>query len=162
MLNLFRLDEILKNALAEDIGNGDITTMSTVGAERMTQGRFIAKEEGVICGIPVLKRVFEILDPAVIIEILVEEGALLQKGELIAKISGPARSILTGERVSLNLLQRMSGIATRTHEAVIQIAGTKASIADTRKRRQAFACWRNTRSASAAARTIAIIWPMES
>ena len=133
MLNLFRLDEILKNALAEDIGNGDITTMSTVGAERMTQGRFIAKEEGVICGIPVLKRVFEILDPAVIIEILVEEGALLQKGELIAKISGPARSILTGERVSLNLLQRMSGIATRTHEAVIQIAGTKASIADTRK-----------------------------
>ena len=64
MLNLFRLDEILKNALAEDIGNGDITTMSTVGAERMTQGRFIAKEEGVICGIPVLKRVFEILYPA--------------------------------------------------------------------------------------------------
>ncbi len=133
MLNMFRLDEILRNALVEDVGNGDITTLSTVGAERMTEGRFIAKEEGVICGIPVLKRVFEILDPAVQINVLVEEGALLQKGDVIATIKGPARSILTGERVSLNLIQRMSGIATRTHEAVVQIAGTKASIADTRK-----------------------------
>jgi nicotinate-nucleotide pyrophosphorylase (carboxylating) len=133
ILNTFRLDEILKDALAEDVGNGDITTMSTVGADRMTEGRFIAKEEGVICGIPALLRVFEILDPAVLIEVLVEEGSLLQKGDVIARIKGPARSILTGERVSLNLIQRMSGIATRTHEAVIQIAGTKAVIADTRK-----------------------------
>lgn len=133
MLNRFRLDEILQNALAEDVGNGDITTLSTVGADRMTEGRFIAKEEGVICGIPVLQRVFEILDSSVQIEVLVEEGAVLQKGDIIARIKGPARSILTGERVSLNLIQRMSGIATRTHEAVAQIAGTKAVIADTRK-----------------------------
>lgn len=133
MLNRFRLDEILQNALAEDVGNGDITTLSTVGADRMTEGRFIAKEEGVICGIPVLQRVFEILDPSVQIEVLVEEGAVLQKGDIIARIKGPARSILTGERVSLNLIQRMSGIATRTHESVAQIAGTKAVIADTRK-----------------------------
>lgn len=133
MLNTFYLDEFLKRALEEDIGHGDITTLSTVAVDRYTEGKFIAKEDGVICGLPVLIRLFEILDPAIKIDCKVDEGDLLKKGDVIADIKGHARSILTGERVTLNLLQRMSGIATRTHEAVEEIKGTSAVIADTRK-----------------------------
>ena len=133
MLNTFYLDEFLKRALEEDIGHGDITTLSTVAVDRYTEGKFIAKEDGVICGLPVLVRLFEILDPAIKIDCKVEEGDVLKKGDVIADIKGHARSILTGERVALNLLQRMSGIATRTHEAVEEIKGTSAVIADTRK-----------------------------
>ncbi len=133
MLNTFYLDEFLKRALEEDIGHGDITTLSTVAVDRYTEGKFIAKEDGVICGLPVLVRLFEILDPAIKIDCKVDEGDVLKKGDVIADIKGHAHSILTGERVALNLLQRMSGIATRTHEAVEEIKGTSAVIADTRK-----------------------------
>lgn len=133
MLTNYSLDDLIRRSLDEDIGNGDITTLSTVSEDTMTAGSFIAKEDGVICGLPLLKRLFEMLDPSVKLEILVKEGDQIIKGEVIARISGPARSILTGERVSLNFLQRLSGIATRTHAAVKEIAGTHAVIADTRK-----------------------------
>ena len=133
MFNNYGLDELIKRALDEDIGNGDITTLATVGQDKQIEGNFIAKEEGVVCGLPVIKRVFEVLDASVKIECDANEGDLVKKGEIIAKISGPARSILTGERVALNFLQRLSGIATRTRSAVQQIAGTKAVITDTRK-----------------------------
>lgn len=133
MLNDYSLDELVKRALTEDIGNGDITTLATVGEDKQIEGHFIAKEEGVICGVPVLKRVFELLDSSVKIECSANEGDLVKKGDIIAKISGPARSILTGERVALNFLQRLSGIATRTRLAVRQISGTRAVITDTRK-----------------------------
>ncbi len=133
MLNIFNLDDMLKKALEEDIGTGDITTLATVDADKKIRGVFIAKEEGVICGLPIVKRVFELLDPGVKLELLVNEGDLLNKGAKIAEISGPAQSILTGERLALNFLQRLSGIATRTYKAVKEIAGTGAVIADTRK-----------------------------
>lgn len=133
MLTNYSLDDLIRRALEEDIGHGDITTMSTVSEDKQIEGSFIAKEDGVICGLPLLARLFELLDPSVKLEILAKEGEPVIKGEIIARISGPARSILTGERVSLNFLQRMSGIATRTHSAVQQIAGTRAVIADTRK-----------------------------
>jgi nicotinate-nucleotide pyrophosphorylase (carboxylating) len=133
MLNKFHLDDIIKQALEEDIGNGDITTLSTVDEDKQTEGFFIAKEEGVICGLPVLKRVFEIIDPAIKIEYNITEGNSVKKGDKIARISGSAQNILTGERVALNFLQRLSGIATQTHNAVQQVSGTKAKITDTRK-----------------------------
>jgi nicotinate-nucleotide pyrophosphorylase (carboxylating) len=133
MLNKHNLDKIINQALEEDIGNADITTLSTVDENKQIEGNFIAKEEGVICGLPVLERVFEILDPSVRIERNVGEGEQVAKGTVIAKISGSAQSILTGERVALNLLQRLCGIATRTQMAVAQVSGTKAMIADTRK-----------------------------
>jgi nicotinate-nucleotide pyrophosphorylase (carboxylating) len=133
MLNMFAVDEIIRRALEEDMGNGDVTTLSTVDEGTNIHGRFIAKEAGVICGLPVLKRVFALLDPAVEVKLHISEGAAVEKGSVIAEISGPARSVLTGERTGLNLLQRMSGIATRTREAVEKIAGTRAVIADTRK-----------------------------
>lgn len=133
MLTDYCLDDLIRRALYEDIGNGDITTLSTVNEDKQIEGSFIAKEEGVICGLPLLKRLFELLDPAVVLKIIVNEGDLINKGDLIARISGPARSILTGERVGLNFLQRLSGIATRTHTAVLEISGTHAVITDTRK-----------------------------
>ena len=129
----FEMDRMIRTALEEDIGNGDITTLSTVGEEKTVEGLFLAKEPGVVCGLPVVKRVFEILDESVQIEFAVREGDFVEKGVRIARISGKARSILTGERVALNFLQRMSGIATRTREAVRQVEGTKALITDTRK-----------------------------
>lgn len=133
MLNKFYLDDIIKRALEEDIGNGDITTLATVDEDKQTEGFFIAKEEGIICGLPVLRRVFEMIDTAVKLEYNISEGDLVKKGDLIAKISGSAQNILTGERVALNFLQRLSGIATQTRNAVQQVAGTKAIITDTRK-----------------------------
>ena len=130
---IYHLDTIINRALEEDIGNGDITTLSTVDENKQINGCFIAKEAGVICGLPVLMRVFALIDSSIVLEAQVAEGQSVKKGDVIANISGCAQSILTGERVALNFLQRLSGIATRTHLAVEQISGTKAVIADTRK-----------------------------
>lgn len=133
MLNKYKLDDIINIALEEDIGNGDITTFATVDEDKKTEGFFIAKEDGIICGLPVLKRVFEIIDAEIKLDINICEGDFVKKGGRFAKVSGRAQSILTGERVALNFLQRLSGIATQTREAVSRIKGTKAVICDTRK-----------------------------
>jgi len=133
MLNNYCIDDLIRRSLDEDIGTGDITTLSTVSEDKQIAGSFIAKEEGIICGLPLLIRLFELLDLSVHLECAVKEGDPVIKGDVIARITGPARSILTGERVALNFLQRLSGIATRTNAAVKQISGTKAVIVDTRK-----------------------------
>ncbi len=133
MLNTFILDKIIQNALAEDIGTGDITTLSTIPKDKKITGRFIAKEDGIICGIGVAQRVFELLDSLVQINVFAGDGYKAAKGDIIAEIFGNAQNILSGERVALNFLQRMSGIATRTHECAEAIKGTHAVIADTRK-----------------------------
>ncbi len=132
-LNFFLIDPILERALAEDIGNGDITTESTILPDTRIKGRLLAKEAGRICGLPIFCRVFTLLDPTVQIELKAVEGDEVQKGDLLALLDGPARSILTGERVALNFLQRLSAIATKTAWAVNQVKGTKAKVADTRK-----------------------------
>lgn len=132
-LNMLLVDPIIRNALAEDIGTGDITTESTIMPGTEICGRLLAKEAGRICGLPVFCRVFALLDQAVKIELLVAEGTDVQRGDLVARISGPARSLLTGERVALNFLQRLSAIATKTAWAVSQVEGTRARIVDTRK-----------------------------
>lgn len=133
MLNFIAIDDILKNALAEDIGNGDITTNSAIPPDKAIRGKYIAKESGIICGINIVKRVFALLDPDVTVQIDCDDGVYAEKGTTIAEISGNARSILIGERVSLNFLQHLSGIATYTKACVDRIAGTKAIIVDTRK-----------------------------
>ena len=127
------LDNFIKAALNEDIGSGDITTIACVPESATSKGSFIAKEPGVISGIGVAKRVFELLDDAVIVSTLVNDSDSVKKGDIIATIKGPSRAILTGERTALNLLQHMSGVATRTAEAVKEIKGTKTKILDTRK-----------------------------
>lgn len=133
MINSLILDKLIKNALIEDIGTGDITTQSTVPADQRVTGNFIAKEEGIVCGTFIAKRVFELIDSEITFNPLVKEGNLVKKGDIIAVVDGPARGILSGERVALNFMQRMSGIATRTNELAEQIKGTNAVIADTRK-----------------------------
>ena len=128
-----QLDDLLRRALAEDIGPGDITTLNTVPASALSKGRFVAKEAGVVCGLAVLARVFALLDSTVVVTPLVADGDRVEVGTVIAEIVGPARAVLQGERVALNLIQRLSGIATRTAEAVAQAAGTGTKICDTRK-----------------------------
>jgi nicotinate-nucleotide pyrophosphorylase (carboxylating) len=132
-LDFLLIDPIIRNALAEDIGTGDITTRSVVWPETLVTGRLLAKEDGVICGLPVFSRVFTMIDPAVQVGFLVAEGSRVLRGEVLARIQGPARAILTGERVALNFLQHLSGIASKTALTVRQIAGLKTRITDTRK-----------------------------
>ncbi len=129
----FEIDRIIQNALNEDIGYGDVTTESCVPEEAAIRGVFLAKEEGVVCGLSVMQRVFALVDADIRVAFRVPEGRRVSKGDIIADIEGPARSVLTGERTALNLLQRMSGVATRTAEAVAAVSGTKARITDTRK-----------------------------
>jgi len=127
------LDAFLNNCLAEDIGTGDITTDCCVDADSVSRGRFIAKAEGVICGLFVAARVFSLVDARIQFTPCVEDGAFVKKGDVVAEIEGPSRGILTGERTALNLLQHLSGIATQTRETVEKVSGTKTQIVDTRK-----------------------------
>ena len=127
------LDEFLLAVLREDIGTGDVTTDCCVPADAVSSGVFIAKEPGVICGIGVASRVFELLDESITITSHVSDGDHVNAGSAIAGISGPSRAILTGERTALNLLQHLSGIATKTAHAVKAVSGTKTKIIDTRK-----------------------------
>lgn len=129
----FGLNRLISSALSEDIGTGDITTISCVPEDAVSQGAFIAKENGVVCGIGILTRIFNTLDPLVRILPQMQDGTAVKKGDIIARIEGPSRSILTGERTALNIVQHLSGIATRTHDAVQSITGTKAQLVDTRK-----------------------------
>lgn len=128
-----QIDKIVLAAFEEDIGTGDITTNTTIPEGRLASGKFIAKEAGVICGMDVAARAFFLADEKIRFEAFVKDGDRVEKGDVIGEINGPAAGILVGERTALNLLQRMSGIATRTAEAVEKIKGTKAKIADTRK-----------------------------
>lgn len=132
-MNYLGLDAFLRHALEEDIGTGDITTLSCIPSDRQSKGNFRAKEDMVVCGLEVLTRVFELLDPSVRVTPMTSDGSRVASGEVLAEIRGPAQSILTGERTALNLLQHLCGIATGTAQAVAQVEGTKARITDTRK-----------------------------
>ena len=127
------IDSLITAALTEDIGTGDITTMSCVPADAVSKGKFVAKASGVVCGTGILLRLFHILDNRVRVSVLLGDGSPVKRGGLIAQIEGPARSILTGERVALNFLQHLSGIATKTDEVVRSIGGYHTKIVDTRK-----------------------------
>ncbi|MGA9174063.1 MAG: nicotinate-nucleotide diphosphorylase (carboxylating), partial [Thermoactinomyces sp.] len=117
-MNTIALRQFIREALNEDLGVGDLTTEALVPADHKSSCVFIAKQTGVIAGLPVAKMVFEELEPNIAWIALVDEGMEVEKGTPIARISGFTRAILTGERVALNLLQRMSGIATITRQLV--------------------------------------------
>lgn len=124
---------IIAMALNEDVGTGDITTETTIPEDKKAYGRFIAKEDMIICGLSVAELVFHTVDGKIEFCANVKDGDFVKKGDIIATVTGNARNVLTGERTALNLLQRMTGIATRTNEAVKCVEGTNAKIADTRK-----------------------------
>jgi nicotinate-nucleotide pyrophosphorylase (carboxylating) len=132
-IDTITVDKVIETALQEDIGYCDLTTDAIVERGRGAVGEFRAKGEGVICGLPVAKRVFAMIDDEVVFEALASDGDRIRSGDVFARVSGSARSILKAERVSLNFLQRMSGIATLTAKAVARVQGYKAVIADTRK-----------------------------
>jgi nicotinate-nucleotide pyrophosphorylase (carboxylating) len=130
---VFEIDRIIQTALQEDIGSGDITTLSTVPKGTPAQAELVAKEDFYLSGIEVAQRVFTLLDASVAFDALREDGGLVKRGEVIAWIKGDAHTLLQGERVALNLLQRMSGIATHTAAFVAAVADTEAIVVDTRK-----------------------------
>lgn len=127
------IDSIIRRALSEDIGDGDVTTAHTIPANAVFGGRFLAKGSGVVAGLAVAEQVFRQLDPEVEFRSEVGDGTTVEPGRVLASVRGKGRAILSGERVALNLLQRMSGIATQTRRFVDAVAGTDAVILDTRK-----------------------------
>lgn len=134
MINPIYVDNIIKTALLEDINYLDTTTDYLIDEEQENTARFLAKSDGVLCGIDVALRVFEILQPqGFTAEVYKHDGDRLQKGDIIAEIHGKTRALLKGERTALNLIQHMSGIATASNRAAEIVKGTNASIADTRK-----------------------------
>lgn len=126
-------ETILLNALSEDIGAGDVTSQYTVPAEARATATMLVKAEGVLAGLAVSLRTFALVDPTVVTAAGSSDGDSVTPGTVIATITGSARSILTAERVALNILQRMSGTATLTRRFVDTVVGTNATIVDTRK-----------------------------
>jgi nicotinate-nucleotide pyrophosphorylase (carboxylating) len=125
--------DLLRSFLAEDLGSGDITTETTVSATRHAHGEVIAKAPLVLAGIDLFAEIFRLLDPAATAEMISRDGEELTPGQIPARVNASARALLTGERVALNLLQRLSGVATLTRRFVRAVEGTGAEILDTRK-----------------------------
>lgn len=132
-LNDSRLGRLIEQALFEDVGFGDITSESLIPEEQLGTAEFVVKESGIISGLDIAGLVFSTVDGQVTFRTVLDDGALVEQGVVIGQLHGPVRSLLTGERVALNFMQRMSGIATLTHKYVHAVAGTKARITDTRK-----------------------------
>ncbi len=127
------LDELVRRALADDGAGADITTLSTVPAEQQACGTILTRQDGVIAGLAVATETFRLCDPRIDVRLLVEDGARVQAGQELVQLSGPARSLLSAERVALNFLGRLSGIASLTARCVSAIEGSRARILDTRK-----------------------------
>ena len=128
-----KVDPLILSALEEDITSEDVTTNSVMPIEKIGEVDLICKEDGILCGIQVFERVFTLLDDKTEFTFYAEDGKSIKKGELIAKIKGDIRVLLSGERTALNYLQRMSGIATYTKKVSDLLAGTKTTLLDTRK-----------------------------
>ncbi|MFB0831754.1 carboxylating nicotinate-nucleotide diphosphorylase [Brevibacillus laterosporus] len=131
--NKRELQRKIEEWLFEDVGHGDITTMSTIPADEKGTGILYAKKSGLIAGLDIAEQVFHTVDHELSFQRFVTEGSQVQKGDVIAEVTGSVQAILTGERLALNLLQRLSGIATRTQLFVKEISHTQARIVDTRK-----------------------------
>lgn len=127
------LDGLIRRALAEDIGHGDVTTDSLVSADRQASGVFLAKSPGVLAGIEVSQAVFAALDPEVAFMIHKRDGEPISPGDILARVEGSAATLLTGERLALNFMQRLSGIATKTRQLVDLIGDNPVRLVDTRK-----------------------------
>lgn len=132
-MNFLQLDKQIQDWLAEDIGSGDITTLALVPAAAKTNAIIHAKDSGILAGIDVARRVFELLDKDIQFDAKLADGAALTNGSIIAEIKGNAQAILTGERLALNLLQHLSGVATSTHKLAAIAAPFGAKLVDTRK-----------------------------
>jgi nicotinate-nucleotide pyrophosphorylase (carboxylating) len=133
LLSNIYVEEHVKSALMEDIGFGDVTTESIVGEDKIFNASLVSRCEGIICGLDVFKTVFKLLSDKVKVELLFKDGDKIKKGDVLAKLTGPGKYLLLGERVSLNYIQRMSGIATETYKYQSAIGELPCKIVDTRK-----------------------------
>ncbi|RPI69775.1 MAG: carboxylating nicotinate-nucleotide diphosphorylase [Ignavibacteriae bacterium] len=133
MLNDSSILRLIQFAIHEDVGSGDITSELTVSSEATAAARFLMKQDGIICGLPMLPLVFREFSPDVVLDLKVKEGDAVKAGTVIATVEGPAHALLGAERTALNFIQRMSGVATKTRQYVDRIAGTGARVLDTRK-----------------------------
>lgn len=127
------LDEFIDNALQEDIGTGDITTLAVCSDKKLGKAKLLIKDTGILAGVPVAQKVFNKVDSSLEIEVFKNDGDTVVPGDIVFEVSGNMASILVSERLVLNFMQRLSGIATMTHQAVKLIKGTKSKILDTRK-----------------------------
>lgn len=127
------IDEIIQNALREDIGDGDHSSLACVPEDAMGTAELIVKAEGVIAGVELAERIFKSFDPSLQVEVMIKDGAKVVPGEIAFVVKGKSRSILSTERLVLNFMQRMSGIATQTNKIVQLIEGTQTKLLDTRK-----------------------------
>ena len=129
----FDIDDFIRRALAEDVGDGDHTTLSTIPASAQGKARLLVKQEGILAGVEIARMVFAQVDYSLTFTKLLEDGADIKPGDVAFYIEGPSRSITIGERLALNFMQRMSGIATKTHRIQSLISDTKCKLLDTRK-----------------------------
>lgn len=127
------IDELISLALREDIGDGDHTTLSCIPSSLQGKAQLIIKQDGVLCGVEVAKRVFELFDPSLKMTVFINDGTLVKKGDIAFIVEGPSVSILQCERLTLNFMQRLSGVATQTKKYVDLLSGTSTKILDTRK-----------------------------
>ena len=127
------LDEIILNALKEDIGEGDHSSLACLKVEDKGTAKLLVKEDGILAGVHVAQRVFQLHDASLEIDVFIEDGTAIKVGDIVMEVRGKAQSILSTERLVLNIMQRMSGIATKTHHIVARIKHTRAKVLDTRK-----------------------------
>ncbi|KGA84385.1 nicotinate-nucleotide pyrophosphorylase [Lysinibacillus fusiformis] len=132
-MNIIKLEEMLKQFFNEDIGDGDLSSEYIFSPKEQGTFSFYAKESGIFCGAPIIEHGFHVLDRSIKVNLPKKDGEAVEAGDVIAIIDGPLQKLLMGERVILNLIQRMSAIATAAHLAVQEIAGTHTKICDTRK-----------------------------
>lgn len=132
-VGVFDVDDFIRRALAEDVGDGDHTTLSTIPADAMGKARLLVKQEGILAGVEVARKVFAQVDRELTFAPMLHDGAIIQPGDVAFYLEGPSRSITIGERLALNFMQRMSGIATKTHRIQSLISDTKCKLLDTRK-----------------------------
>lgn len=132
-MNRLKLEQLLRQFFLEDIGDGDVTSETIFPAHERASGMFMAKADGVVAGVGIIAAGYQLLDPRVEVTIMKQDGERVQAGETIAVASGPVGPLLSGERVILNLLQRLSGIATVTRQAVDLLGNSSTRICDTRK-----------------------------
>lgn len=127
------IDRLIDLAFAEDIGDGDHTTLSSIPATAMGKSKLLIKEAGVLAGVEIAKKIFHRFDPTMQVEVFIEDGTEVKPGDIAMVVAGKVQSLLQTERLMLNVMQRMSGIATMTRKYVKQLEGTKTRVLDTRK-----------------------------
>ncbi len=136
-----KLEDLIQEALSEDIGEGDHTSLSTIDPKQTRSAQLMVKEDGVLSGLLIAELIFKTVDPKLDFSCDQQEGCLVKKGDIIFKVNGSTQSILKAERLVLNCMQRMSGIATTTRKYVDAVSGTNAKVMDTRKTTPGLRAW---------------------